>query len=114
MRACIPFDHEPGLASGAVIPELVMRSRRIVAHIDVGRVSFERIDRFLLRACRSSIAQIAELAEVPGAAVGAGDSHGRSMQIWLRTRAALVEHISSRESIEAKSGSRRVRFVTRD
>jgi hypothetical protein len=52
MGAGIAFNHKPSLAPCAMIPELPVRTRWVVAQIDVSGETFKGVDRFWIRTLR--------------------------------------------------------------
>ena len=73
MRARIAVDLEPAPAAGAVVPQLVMRTARVVAQIHVvGPFAFGRVGR---RPRQRRIAAVGEFDLVPRAAPRTGNQH---------------------------------------
>src|SRR3984885_1454098 len=114
MRAGVALNDKPSLASGAVIPKLGMLTERVVADVNVSVEAVDRVEAIRIRAHRLGIAEIAELAHVACAAMGAGNTHRRSVQVRLRTGAALVDDIAAGEAVERKRGGGRMRLRTRN
>src|ERR1700734_3885985 len=113
MRAGVALDNQPRLAPGAVIPKLGMLTERVVADVNVSVEGIDRVEAIRIGAHRLGIAEITELAQVACAAMGAGNTHGRSVQVRLRTREALVDDIHAGEAVDRKRGGGRMRLVAR-
>src|SRR5262249_57889578 len=75
VAARVAGDHEPRLATGAVVPQLAMRAGGVVAQVDVIGEARERVGRARVRARRRGVAEIGKLAHVALAAMGTGNAH---------------------------------------
>src|ERR1700722_346625 len=114
MRGRIALVPNPSLTSGAVIPKLAMRARCVVAHIDVSVEAIDGVGRLRIGTFGRSVTEVGELSHIAQATMGAGDPHGRSMQVGLRAGAALVEHGACGIAIKAQFSRGRMRLVARD
>src|SRR5260370_14009214 len=97
----VALDFQEASAAASVVPELTMRSARIVAEIDVIR---ERgLAGIRRRTADRGVARVGELDVVARAAPGALDQQHHPcllMRIGCRSSAALVDHRSAREAVE--------------
>src|SRR6202008_3168711 len=105
---------EPRLAASPVIPKFGVLAERIVADVDVGVKSVDCVRTVRIGTQRLGIAEGTELAHVAGAAMGAGNAHGCSVQVRLRTGAAFVDDIAASETVEPKLACGRMRLVACD
>ena len=114
MRAGVALNDKPSLASGAVIPKLGMLTERVVADVNVSVEAVDRVEAIRIRAHRLGIAEIAELAHVACATMGAGNAHERSVQVRLRAGAALVDNSAAGETVDRELARGRMRRVASD
>src|SRR5206468_4293085 len=73
--ADVARDHQKGLTTAAMIPELAMSAGRIVAQIYIIHELCRRIRRPRIGTPQGRITVIAELPQVAAATMGARDSH---------------------------------------
>ncbi len=100
-----------------MIPELLMRPRRIFAEVD-GLVELRRRIRSRRIGAGHGVAEIREFADIAWAAEGTWDAHGwvpvsRSMQIGLGALAFFVNQVAGPETVEAIGCGERMRLVAR-
>src|SRR5262245_32778121 len=72
VSAGVALHHEPGVAAGAVVPELAVRPGDILPQIDIVEHRL-RIGRHAVRPHRGGVAQHRELVPVALAAIWTGD-----------------------------------------
>src|ERR1700752_2643723 len=100
------------MAAGAVIPELLVETARVLAQVDVVKHRGFRCGE-AIGAPRAGIAQGGEFLEGADAAMGTWNRHEvsrTSVQVWLGAHALLVDQPACGEAIEPVGGRKRVRF----
>src|SRR5262245_23712073 len=101
VRAGVAGDDEPAAAAAAVVPELPVQARGIVAQIDVVDERARGVGRIRVGTAYRAVTQIGELLVAARTAEGAGNTHAKlSMLVRLGARALFVDQRAAGVAIE--------------